>query len=155
MAPASVLTTELKVPELYDSDEAHKVLEQLTESFGAAPRGRSHILRVSIDNEAVQVPAYLMDFFTGVLEEVARGNAVTVGGIDPELTTQQAADLLKVSRPYLVKLIDTDQLPHRRVGNRRKVLLADILDYKRNDDLYRRRVLDELTREAEDLQLDY
>ena len=90
-----------------------------------------------------------------VLAQIANGNAVTVAPVHAELTTQQAADLMNVSRPYLIKLLDERRLPYRRVGNRRKVRLYDLLAYQRGDDEHRREVLDELTREAEDLGLDY
>ncbi len=101
----------------------------------------------------VVIPTVAFRFFVDVLAELANGNAVTVAPVHAELTTQQAADLLNVSRPYLIKLLDEEQIPYRRVGNRRKVQLVDVLDYKQRDAARRREILDELTREAEELGL--
>ena len=104
----------------------------------------------------IMVPSFVLRFFVDVLAQVANGSAVTVAPIHAELTTQQAADLLNVSRPYLIKLLDEERkIPFRRVGNRRKILLTDLLDYKCRDDEYRRHVVDELTREAEAAGLEY
>ena len=80
---------------------------------------------------------------------------MTVAAVNAELTTQQAADLLNVSRPLLIGLLEDGRMPFRRVGNRRKVLLADVLAHKRREVEHRERVLDELTREGEALGLGY
>ena len=62
---------------------------------------------------------------------------------------------MNVSRPYLIKLLDERKIPYRRVGNRRKVMLEDVLRYKRSDDQFRQGILDELSREAQAVGLEY
>ncbi|MDE0674133.1 MAG: excisionase family DNA-binding protein [bacterium] len=75
--------------------------------------------------------------------------------IHAELTSQQAADLLNVSRPYLIKMLENKEIPYRRVGNRRRIRLSDLINYKRNSEESRRRVFRDLTRDAQDMGLGY
>lgn len=104
---------------------------------------------------SIRVPAAALRVFVDVLKQLAQGNAVTVAPVHAELTTQQAADLMNVSRPYVIKLLDDGAIPHRRVGNRRKVRLRDLLSYMERDETHRKSIADELTKEAQRQKLDY
>lgn len=149
---------DLELPDKQAAEQAADAVEQLTAFLRAHPTPTTHVQLVNEGTEAVTrivVPSVAFGFFVDVLDEVANGNAVTVVPVHAELTSQQAADLLNVSRPFLIKLLDERAIPYRRVGNRRKILLVDLLDYKRRDETMRRDIADELTREAEHIGLEY
>ena len=156
MARGSV--TELELLDEQGVEQAADAVEQLTQFLRAHPTPTTHVQLVSEEPDgmtSIVVPSVAFGLLVEILAELANGNAVTVAPVYAELTTQQAADLLNVSRPYLVKLLDQREIPYRRVGNRRKVLLSDLLDYKRRDEAIRRDIADELTREAQDIGLTY
>lgn len=149
---------DLELPDEQATEQAANAVAQLTEFLRAHPTPTTHVQLVTENTEemtTIVVPAVAFRFFVDVLAELANGNAITVAPVHAELTTQQAADLLNVSRPYLVKLLDQRDIPYRRVGNRRKVRLVDLLDYKRRDETLRRDIADELTREAGEIGLEY
>lgn len=147
--------------------EAHKIgppssrsearrTEEAARALGTA-RGARVVVRTRdrAEDEEVVLPARAVEVLRAVLEQLAQGNAVTVVPAHTELTTQQAADLLNVSRPYLVQLLEEGSIPHRKVGPRRRIRLADLLSYIRRDEERRRETLRELTREAQELGLGY
>src|SRR5207248_10289308 len=107
--------------------------------------GRRSSIRIQLldgkEAETVAVPASAMRLFLHLLTEMSQGNAVTLIPTHAELTTQQAADLLNVSRPYLVKLLDEGKIPCRTVGKYRRVRFDDLMAYKRKDDEARAKVL--------------
>lgn len=156
MSRVTAALRELELPDKTAADQAAQAVAELNAFLRAHPTPTGRVRLCTEDDgpeTQVIIPAVAFRFFVDVLAELANGNAVTVAPVHAELTTQQAADLLNVSRPYLIKLLDNERIPFRRVGNRRKVQLVDVLDYKRHDDVRRQGVLDELTREAEELGL--
>jgi excisionase family DNA binding protein len=103
--------------------------------------------------ETVEIPAAAADLLLRLLTQMAQGNAVTLIPIHAELTTQEAADLLGVSRPFVVKEIEARRLPARKVGSRRRVMFGDLMTYKRRSDADRQRALAELAALDDELGL--
>lgn len=157
MPPTAVLDHILAVPDETDAAQAAEAVDVLDRFLRQHPtvNGASVSLTAADDDATLEIPGHALRALVDILAQIANGNAVTVAPVHAELTTQQAADLLNVSRPYLVKLLEEHKIPHRRVGNRRRVLLEDLITYKRIDDAERRAIADKLTAEAQSLGLDY
>jgi excisionase family DNA binding protein len=104
---------------------------------------------------AVTVPLEAFELFVHILEQLAAGKSLVVVPYHAELTTQQAAELLGVSRPFLISLLEDKKIPFRAVGRHRRVRMEDLITYKKADDARREKVLGELAAEAQKLGLDY
>jgi excisionase family DNA binding protein len=126
-----------------------------THKLGKRSSVRIQLLADSEEAETVAVPASALRLFLHLLVEMSQGNAVTLIPTHAEMTTQQAADLLNVSRPYLVKLLDEGKIPCRTVGKYRRVRFDDLMAYKRKDDEARAKILDQLTADAQELGMGY
>ena len=118
------------------------------------PRVTMHV-QVGDSEEEVTLPPSLAKGIAAALAEVADGRAVHLAPVEEELTTQEAADLLNVSRPFLIKLLDEGSIPHRKVGTHRRVQRADVLVYR--DAMYQASevALQELADQAQELGLGY
>ena len=90
-----------------------------------------------------------------ILSELAEGNAVKVVPIHAELTTQEAADMLNVSRPHLAKLLEGGALPFHKTGKHRRIRFADLMSFKAAQDRASAQAMEELAKQAQELQLGY
>ncbi|MBL8233755.1 MAG: helix-turn-helix domain-containing protein [Bryobacterales bacterium] len=101
----------------------------------------------------VKLPVSAVRMLIHILEEMARGNAVKLIPVHTELTTQKAADMLNISRPSLIQLLDEGKIEYRRVGTHRRVRFEALMAYKRRADAERRAVLAELAAYDQELGL--
>lgn len=118
-------------------------------------RGDSAQLKVVDGNQEIAVPAPALRMLVDILAQMAEGNAVTIAPYQAELTTQQAADYLNVSRPHLVDLLERGELAHRKVGSHRRILFKDLVEYQQGSRVERKKSLDALAAQAQELELGY
>jgi len=103
----------------------------------------------------VSIPTSALRLLLDVLTEIGQGNAVSIIPIHAELTTQEAADVLNVSRPFLVQLLEKGDIPFHKIGTHRRVRYQDVIAYKNRIDAERRKALDELAAQAQELGMGY
>lgn len=107
------------------------------------------------EEQKIIVPFQALQLLVGILEEMGQGNAVSLIPIHTELTSQEAADLLNVSRPYLINLLKEGIIPFRKVGTKRRILAKDVLRYKTIIEKKRLKALNTLTKQAQELKMGY
>ena len=105
--------------------------------------------------EPIELPAGAVALLIDILEAMAAGQGITIIPENAELTTVQAAEVLNVSRPFLIKLLDEKKIPHRKVGKHRRIRMEDMMAYKAAMDAERERALDQLAAEAQEQGMGY
>ena len=127
---------------------ARRIGDYLTAHPGADP---VRIQGELAGDDVLVVPRQAAVMLAQILGFLANGQGVTVTPSNAMLTTQQAADFLNVSRPYLIKLLEAGEIPFERVGTHRRVAFGELMEYMRRDDQDRRRAADELTELGQEL----
>lgn len=107
------------------------------------------------DGQELPLPKAVRQFLTHLLTEMSHGNAVTLIPVHAEMTTQEAADYLNVSRPHLVKLLEAGNIKFHKVGSHRRVRFGDLRTYKEQAAAGRAEALDELAAQAQELGMGY
>jgi excisionase family DNA binding protein len=149
-------TASTAVPDHSEAELAREALRNIRDYLahgGPLPEDAPVKLKVADDPDEVLVPKSVLDLIVRVLAHMSAGQGVTVIPQHAELTTQQAADLLNVSRPHLIPLLETAPIEYRMVGTHRRILASSLLEYLHADDLRRREAADELSKMTRELGL--
>ncbi len=142
------------IPEGRDAEMAREALRSMHAALRAeSDLGPHEPVRLTVADESAEVivPKAVLELLTRVLASMANGQGVTLVPARAELTTQQAADMLNVSRPFLIGLLESGEIEYRTVGTHRRVKADSLVSYMRKDDDERRDAADELSAMTHDL----
>lgn len=138
------------------SDEERQIAAESSRQIAALiGRGKTARIRIIDGEEDITVPVSAMRMLVDILAHMAEGEAMTLIPQDAELSTQQAADFLNVSRPYFVKLLEEGKLEFHKVGSHRRVYFRDLVTFKEQNMAERRKAMDELAAQAQELKMGY
>lgn len=152
MASVNKSVDQIATPSEADRQVAAESSRQLAALIG---RGDTARLRVVDRDEDITVPVSALRMLVDILAHMADGETMTLVPDHAELTTQQAADFLNVSRPFFVKLLETGHIDYHKVGSHRRVYFRDLMAYKARTTEQRRDALSELAAQAQDLDMGY
>lgn len=148
------LTEMEKGPVIAPSPSEAEQIRAVSLQLAAHPsNGVQYVLTDNENRVHIELPQTLFNVLAQAAGTLAQGRSVAILHLGEELTTQQAADLLQVSRPYLIRLLEEGRIDYHMVGTHRRIKLGDLLAYKRTRDARRRASLEELVRVSESLGL--
>ncbi len=139
-------------PSVEDIELAAESSRLLAAALGHGDTAR---IRVIDGEQDITVPLSAMRMLVDILAHMAEGEAISLIPQHAELTTQQAADFMNVSRPFFVKLLENGKLPHHKVGSHRRVYFRDLIAYKEQSMADRKKVMEELAAQAQELDMGY
>lgn len=140
-----------------ESPESVLIPEQETEAIAQLEQilglESSQLRLVASNGEEIVIPQSVYSLLGQVVHAMASGQVISIVHHNRELTTQQAADILNVSRPFLVKLLEKGEIPYIKVGSHRRILFQDLIIYKEQRKVKRRQLLDQLIEMTEEAGL--
>ena len=112
-----------------DAQQVGRIYDMITADEALNPVPRYYLVGPAKDHP-VELPEEVYQVLRHVVDAMQKGLSVTISPTSQTLTTQQAADLLGISRPTLIKVLDNHKLPYTRAGSHRRIALTDVLDYR-------------------------
>jgi excisionase family DNA binding protein len=125
--------------------EQAKISSRTLSKYTDADRVQLSLNGSNGESDELLLPGHVLQILLDVLSEMSKGNAISLIPHHQEVSTQEAANLINVSRPFLVKLLEDGDIPFRKVGSHRRVLLTDVMKYKEKVDKQRHIALSDLT----------
>ena len=152
--------TTIQLPQTMPTAEEVALARESGRALSAYLQMRSETQQIEIFDDQgtahpVRVPISALRLLVDVLTQIGQGNAVSIIPVHAELTTQEAADVLNVSRPHLVKLLESKEIAFHKTGTHRRVRYQDVIAYKERIDVQRRQALDALAEQAQALGMGY
>lgn len=138
-----------------DQQMAQSSLSTIRSKVQKLKRAKRGSVNVRINNTDITIPNQALFLLSDILSDMAEGKPVSLLSAEPQMTTQEAADRLHVSRPFVVKLLETGEIPFLKVGSHRRILLKDILEYEQRQQDIRKKQLTFLSKQAQKLNLGY
>ena len=135
--------------------EVAEISSRTLAKYADSDRVRLSITGEKQETDELVLPGPVVQMLLEILSEMSQGNAISMMPIHAELSTQDAANILNVSRPFLVKLLKDGEIPFRKVGSHRRVLAEDVINYKHNIDAKRKATLDELAELSQQENMGY
>lgn len=149
------MTTYRQLPPSEKESSIARTSKQLLSRYARADQPLTLRVIDADRDEPVQLPAGAVRLLMDILGAMASGQGITLIPENAELTTVQAADILNVSRPFLIKLLETGKIPYRKVGKHRRIRMEDVMTYKQAIDQEREAVLDQLVADAQAHDMGY
>lgn len=141
-------------------DDQKISLKSITKLKGVSDKLRnvsttSVTIKIEETDEFITIPKKALSLLITILSNMSEGKSITIIPTDSEISTQQAADLLNVSRPHLVKLLENNTIPFKKVGSHRRVYIKDLMNYEKKLQSIRKEKLNFLSEQAQELNLGY
>lgn len=140
-----------------DQEIAKNCLQDFQVVFQSIKSSGKNDVKIKIQgtDEFITIPKKAMAILSTIIENMTEGKSISIVSSKSELSTQQVAEMLNVSRPHVVKLLETTKIPFRKVGSHRRVLLKDVIEFKRQLAKEREAQLEFLSNQAQKLNLGY